>query len=221
MAAAPLAVEDVNGTPWGWRVERCSPPGAPPPLLQGIGQVTGDGPRPGTGVDATAVRRPGCGAARSPARPIAAGGEKSRMDGFAPRRAALSHTRPGPSYVRENLHGSSRCQAVFKFHRRQRISASNPGGPARRPEGATVGEPFAENTVARPFLVVSLPSPAAYEAWSHMERLLTVPATGCPWRLTHSAGRGVHRGRIDVEALDTQVEMSSLLWVCGVQREVS
>jgi hypothetical protein len=221
MAAAPLAVDDVNGTPWGWRVERRSPPGAPPPLLQGIGRVTGDGPRPGTGVDATATRRPACGTARPPARRIAAEGEKSRMNGFAPRRAALSHTRPGPSNSREHWDESSRCQALSKFHRRQWITASKLGKPARNPDCATVGKPLAETTVARPFLVVSLPSPEAYGAWSHTERLLTVPATGCPWRLTHSAGQGVHRGRIDVEALDTQVEMSSLLPVRGVQREVS
>lgn len=162
IAAAPLAVEDVNGTPWGWRVERCSPPGAPPPLLQGIGRVTGNGPRPGTGVDATATRRPGCGTARSPARRIAAEGEKGRMNGFAPRRAALSHTRPGPSNNREHWDESSRCQALSKFHRRQWITASKLGKPARNPDCATVGEPLAGNTVARPFLVVSLPSPEAY-----------------------------------------------------------
>lgn len=143
------------------------------------------------------------------------------MNGFAPRRAALSHTRPGQSNDREHWVGSSRCEVVSKFHWRQWITASNLRWPARNLDGATMGEPFAEHTVARPFLVVSWPSPEAVGAWSHTERLRTAPATGCLWRLTHSAGRGVHGGRIDVEALDTHVEMSSLLWVRGVQREVS
>ena len=141
--------------------------------------------------------------------------------GVAPRRAALSHTRPGPSYDREHRGGSCKRQAASHFQWRRWITGSVLGGRARKPDSTTVGEPSSDNTVARPFLVVSLLGPVAFGARSHTERLLAGPATGCPWRLTHSAGRGAHRGRIDMEALDTQVEMSSLLWVRGVQREVS